>query len=323
VSVTEPDWLRRPMKRRQLLTFASVIGLGGHVWSQPQGKGPPECTYNAAFYDGSPLGVSPELVVLGCDGRVSSIPLPLALGTAAFGPDGKSLYGTTAFNPVNPGKPGIFKTEFSPARVSLVAGSTELGVASLAITASNEKVVVSGNYRHQGKTERGIFELEIATQTVKALIPDDSPAGPRSGWRGLSLSPDGVEAAAVRNRRLEIVNLREGAIRSVKEGFAYGAWSPDGKWIAAIDRQQRTLLLDPSGLQETRDLGPTGGTVVAWSPDSRYLLLWKEDRCGVYSESYGTLERVDLSTGKRSTVAGSACRIRQFTFGWVRPEILK
>jgi TolB protein len=60
-------------------------------------------------------------------------------------------------------------------------------------------------------------------------------------------------------------------------GFAYPAWSPDGKRIAYADQAENSLELficDPDG-ENVKQLSKLGGqnTYPAWSPDSKQILF--------------------------------------------------
>jgi hypothetical protein len=108
-----------------------------------------------------------------------------------------------------------------------------------------------------------------------------------------------------------------------------GAWSPDGKWIAAREsgRYDKLFLLDALDFSRRRALG---GAIVAeptWSTDSRYLLLWKDYlfRCGIYPdlEPPATLETLDVQTGKRSAIRTSQCKITGGPTGWISSEIVR
>jgi hypothetical protein len=64
-----------------------------------------------------------------------------------------------------------------------------------------------------------------------------------------------------------------------------------------------------------------GNSELDWSPDSHYLLgMKRSDTCG-FREA-GTLEAIDVPSGKRTTVENSRCQVDSATTGWVRCDIL-
>jgi hypothetical protein len=246
---------------------------------------------------------------------------PFALGYVAFGPDGKALYATAGSDPgkQNEARRGLLKIEFNPTRVSNVPGSLEFGIFNMAVSRREDKIVISGLRLQEGSPSCGVFELTLPGGDVRQVlhIPDCEY---RSGWTDLSLSPSGEQAVARHNYGLELINLVNGTIKVIGAEFWTGAWAPDGKWIAALDNKSQLFLIDPSNLSQRRRLGGTGGGV-HWSPDSRYLLLFKDQLfCGIY---FYTIETLELATGKRSVVRSSRCKIMGGATGWVSSEAVK
>ena len=135
----------------------------------------------------------------------------------------------------------------------------------------------------------------------------------KSAWLSLSLSPDGRKAVGIHSGRLELIDLEHSSARLLGEGFAKAAWSPDGQWVAALENggRSRTILLTTDGFTTRKILGTTEAER---SPDSRYLLsVSARDHCG---PDYGTLEYVEVATGKRSVIESSRCKVNQTTTGW-------
>lgn len=89
--------------------------------------------------------------------------------------------------------------------------------------------------------------------------------------------PDGTGGPVV-----ETVDIRDGTIVRVSRPGEYStdpSWSPDGRWIAygfETDGKRHSAIVaaDGSGF---RDLGPVGGCVMGWSPDSKYLFGFTVD----------------------------------------------
>ena len=98
------------------------------------------------------------------------------------------------------------------------------------------------------------------------------------------------------------------------------------KWITAIEwKRERLILLDTSDFSHRRKLGST--IVAAWSPDSKYLLVWKDHflKCGfsLDVEPPASLQVVDVASGKRSLVLSSQCQFIGGPIGWVASDIRK
>lgn len=272
-------------------------------------------SYSPANYLHAP-GVPSVLTVFPELGNARDVPLPFAVGFVAFGPDGKSLYAAAGFDPTQPNerRRGLLKIEFNPTRVTQVLGSLEFGILSLAISQHEDKIVISGRRVEGGSQTCGVFELSVPGGDVRRVVrsPD---CNYRSTWTDLSLSPSGDQAVGLHNHGLELLDLAGGTSKSIGSDFWTGAWAPDGKWIAALEgKRSRLFLIDPSNISYRRCLGGTGGGV-HWSPDSRYLLLFKDQLlCGFYFYSMETLE---VATGKRSVVRSSRCKIEGGPSGWV------
>jgi hypothetical protein len=103
-----------------------------------------------------------------------------------------------------------------------------------------------------------------------------------------------------------------------------GNRSPDGKWVADLRHRGRLVLRDAHDPTRTKSLGGGGVMTPAWSPDSRYLVLEKwQWRCGVNFdvEVPETLEILDTTNRKRSTVESSRCKVQFGVNGFVNSNI--
>jgi WD40 repeat protein len=273
-------------------------------------------SYRPAMYM-SVAGVSQELEIFPFDAKMFNIPLPFPLGAFTYGPDGKALYATAlSLDPVNHFIPSLFKIEFNPTRAISIPGSEVLSFNSLAISSQKDKIIAAGARRG---TPCGIFELSVPTGNVReiAQISQCDPLNPLMYWSEVEVSPDGKRAIALRNHELHLIDLTNGKVSVMPNDFILGAWSPDGKWLAAVKNgSDKTFLLDARTLAQSRIIG---STELKWSPDSRYLLGIKHDfAC---SPEIGTLEVVDIENGRRTEIASSRCRIDRSTLGWVSNEI--
>ncbi|BDC48133.1 hypothetical protein F183_A04490 [Bryobacterales bacterium F-183] len=95
--------------------------------------------------------------------------------------------------------------------------------------------------------------------------------------------------------------------------------------IAAIQWQSRRLfLIDANDTSKRSELAETSR--LAWSPDSKSILIRREHllRCGFYldTDPPGSLEVVDIATGKRTFIPSSQCRIWDGAIGWLDRTLL-
>lgn len=131
------------------------------------------------------------------------------------------------------------------------------------------------------------------------------------------MSPDGQRAIIKAGKHLNLVDVNSGEVRVLKETSTdtQSAWSPDGRWIAAVSNGRITLL-DSHTAARSRKLGSAGDALV-WSPDSRCLLLRKSSlSCAL--TLYGTsLEVVEVETGRREQIKSSRCTITAGRLGWM------
>jgi hypothetical protein len=116
---------------------------------------------------------------------------------------------------------------------------------------------------------RSDYAEQAKIRPAKSCSPGrESPVRSRAGrhrWRGPRPRPRADDANPSRSQKTN---------RTVAKGAYKAEWSPDGRWIAALEHNdtERTLLFGAQTLREERAL-PTSD--LHWSPDSRYLTLWK------------------------------------------------
>ena len=154
-------------------------------------------------------------------------------------------------------------------------------------------MAVSAVRQRDGAQECGVFVLDVVRETAEHVV--DNPGGECfdsvSVWKGLSLSPDGSRAVGTAgSKNLGVIDLKQHRIEKLWPGSA-AAWSPDGKWIAALTYAlpAEIQLIRASDLSTARTLGQTSVGRLQWSPDSRYLLLLDMGACGIatgYSEPW-------------------------------------
>lgn len=267
--------------------------------------------YSPAFVD-----LTSTLHIFHLDGGRLAIPLDARLRRLAFSADGKVIYEELDDN--GSGKPGITKIDIDTRRESPVAGSIGFEpFNSLAASPAGDKLYISGGYSKDGAQRLcGLFALTLATGEVRR-IAEKSTCDYVSSWVNLGASPDGTQIIAYADHELERISSDGGAIDRLGRAFEEAVWSPDGRWLAAVDAavDYKVRILDARSMKELKLVGSMAGPEVAWSPDSRHLLGFKRhDLCGPYNY---TLEIVDVETGVGSTVWSSWCKVNRATIGWV------
>jgi hypothetical protein len=262
-------------------------------------------------------------------GKGFEISLPLIPRWFAYGPSGRSVY-ATALKETGPrsftDEPGMFKIELEPLRVDTIRGLDAFGSIGPFAVSRDEDLVVSGGSKGNSYPANscGVYEIHLPAGDIHAAIEtSDCRAG--SPWRVLSLSPEKTEALISANRNLALLDLAKGSITKIEGQLSKGSFSPDGKWIAAIQinnpNPPRTILIDRSELTKRRDLGESEDSEVVWSPDSKFL-LHAVYRPACPSQNPLALETLDVQTGKRSVIKESICNSgssRQI--GWIRSDI--
>ena len=265
-----------------------------------------------AFYDpGSVRDDPPKLHVFPVDAPSFTLALPFQLGKVAVNPDGKVLYAQRFFDPTGPNT-GLYKIELGPTLATRVAGSKAL-TSVYGIAASSTKIVVSAGYLTGNRVSRcGLYELIFSSRDVHQIVAN-SDCKYSSSWSSISLSPDSRRIVAVRRHRLELIDTETSAVQSLGDGFYYAAWSPDGRWIAALgDKGDHTLLIDALTLTKRKTLPPSE---VIWSPDSHDILASRPR--SLCPSDFGTLELIDIESGKTSIIRSSTCQISMLVFGWI------
>jgi hypothetical protein len=302
------------MKRAARFTLAVALTL--LAFAEPelgwQAAGDAFPFYPAYFEPSSP----PRLWAFPPDGPKAQVALPEGLPRnlrgVAFGDDGAALYLQT-MNFLDRSA-GIYKVQFRPSRQDLVPGS--IGVGELwCLTASRGTGVLTLSGMSWSLNRSGVFQIDPRTASSRALPPGSpSPCGGSGGV----LSPDGAQALVRGGKELGVKAMTTGAISEIKgaSSGAQGSWSPDSRWVAVV-RDGSATLVDTKDVTRRRRLGSIGHGPLIWSPDSRYLLLRKSTfSCGFGNEG-GSLEVVNVETGKRREIGSSHCGVTAGTLGWI------
>jgi len=263
----------------------------------------------------------PLLTLFPMVGPKVTVPLPAGLPRdfrlMATSLDGKAIYGQ-ASDQVGPSD-AIIKIDFKPTRHSLVQGSVGLGtIWYLSISQQSDRIFASGWSKRQGMAECGAFEIDTGTlrNLRVGLHPD-------CGGAAGDISPDGKRVLGHQGNRLSLLDLETGAGNAFDTDLKDGVWSQDGRWIAATSDTNRIVLIDATNTSRRRDLGPSGGTPVHWSPDSKYLLLSKSQLRCTLDLYFDSLQTLDVKTGKRSVIKSSRCEVGSGNVGWLDMEAVR
>jgi hypothetical protein len=304
----------RPMKNKWLRCIIAVTGLAGVAGGQQRHViVRPDYPYVPAFISTTNSPGHTQLFVFPLRGGPSIIPVRTAGAPFAYSPDGKALYGECTPDPDDNTKFAMCRIDLKTGIATPLAGSIGLYGLNIAVSPHEDCMLVAGVLRRD-KDVRGLFELTLASGKIRTILLQGEPSI-RSAWSHLSIAPNAKRAAASHNGRLEVIDLVQSQVELLDAGSYIAAWSPDGKWLAALENLEngRTILMDATTLQRRRTLGPSE---LGWSPDSHYLLGMKS--CDEY---YGTLEAINIETGERTTIKSSACQVNQATTGWVSRDI--
>lgn len=270
-----------------------------------------------------------RLIVFPSDRKEFLIPLPLTLRYIAFGASGQSLY-VTAFKRLEKSFtmfPGLFKIDLSQVRASPVPGLDGFfDIDRFAVSRSEDMIIFGGARGEYGSGTCGIYQLNLTDGNLRPVIQTtDCRAG--SPWRVFDVSSTAQEALISSNHRLALLDLANGTITPLGSELMVGSYSPDGKWIAAVElhnpKPSRLILIDRMDFSRRRDIGESNNDKVAWSPDSR-LLLDAAYRGACPSQNPIALETLEIETGKKVIIKNSICNAGAGRdFGWVSNKIAR
>jgi len=267
---------------------------------------------------------APVLTLFPLAGRKTTLDLPGGLPPNLtlnrFSRDGRAIYVQRASEP----SAGVIKIGFKPLRETTLPGSVGLGtvwhLTELPGAADFAVAGISTNPR-----ECGTFEVDTNTRVLRTLMSGPYPS---CGGGGGEVSPDGKRAARFANQKLVLNELGTGSVHVIdgiesraSESDASWirnvAWSPDGRWISVVTDEGKIILVDSDDTNHRRNLGPSRGPFIVWSPDSKHLLLLKSEfRCALYLY-FESLEILDVETGKRTTIKSSRCEVGPGWVGWI------
>jgi hypothetical protein len=255
-------------------------------------------------------------------GWASSVGLPADLPgnfrVIAFSPDGKAIYGQE-MEPIGR-QVGITEIEFKPPRKRMVPGSAAFSnVVYLAVSLSSGKIFVAGWSGSAANSQCGVFEIDPGAASHRKLWSSPSLDCPGP------LSPDGKRAVSMRGQELGVLDLETGTVQTIKGASGVGActWSPEGRQLACIDRDEKIVLIETS-TRQTRIIGGSGNGLAEWSPDSKSLLVIRDQFSCLPTLFGASLAVVDVETGKRSWVKSAHCKVMGGSYyGWVDREAVQ
>jgi hypothetical protein len=311
-----------------LWRFAAVIVgtmLALASWRLETVRAAPAVFYVAEIHPGDD---GPLLTVFPVVGPKLSVLLPAGLPRSVtvngFSPDGKAVY--VQKSDLSPD--GIIKVEFKPARRTVIPGTAGLGtIWNLTASQPSGRIFVSGVSETRGQC--GTFEIDPGAGSIKTLLTGRFPD---CGGGGGAVSPDGTRALSYSRKELSIIDLATGTVQAIKGVRSHdserdvawpyrAAWSPNGRWISTTVGDQ-ILLIDATDTSRRRRLGPSGGPIVVWSPDSTYLLLSKSELRCTLTLYFDSLEILNVRTGKRTIIKSSHCEVGGGWFGWVASDVV-
>jgi hypothetical protein len=302
-----------------LICVVSALGVTLVGFGQRKGSSlPRNYGYSPAFVSTISSPGHTQLVVFPFYGKSFDVPIHSASGEFVLSSDGGSVYGSCsqrlgADAADEQSTITLCKIDLRAGTTTLLPGSSGLRVDSFAVSDHGDRILFSGA-DPQGGDAFGLFELRLPEGRVRSIVRQ-SDKSPQSQWMNLSLSPDNERAVATHEGRLELINMRNGSTEPLGAELFMAAWSPNGKWLAAVEKGQsgRTIVMDAKTLVRLRTLGTSE---LDWSPDSRYIL--GVEACGPYS---GTFDAMNVETGERAVIESSHCRVNQATTGWVRSDV--
>ncbi len=254
-----------------------------------------------------------RLVIFPTQGKAVELVLPNGLVGFDYGSVGDSIYAFQNSRD-HSHKPGLYRIRLSPIQIEFVPGSLGLG-GDVTVSESNDRAIVSGGYA--ATQDCGLFALRISEGKVRKILASSS-CEYLALWSKPSISIDTKRLVAFRKPRLELIDVVQGTIKSLGADYFTASWSPDGKWLAAVEvgGKRRTVLMDSTTLAPMRFLETTTGQ---WSPDSRFLLALDSTSCSAY---FSTMRMVDISSGKSTDVDSSKCKVNLMTTGWVKTNLI-
>ena len=109
-----------------------------------------------------------------------------------------------------------------------------------------------------------------------------------------------------------IVDLKNSKVAMVpgSEGLFSPRWSPDGRWIAALSLDQKTLMIFDVAQQRWKIMAQTSAADPCWSADSKSIYVH------AFLQEHQPILKIDVSDGERHVVADLSGFHDQATFNY-------
>lgn len=244
-----------------------------------------------------------------------AVELPIHIEAAQFSADGRSMYGMLETRE-------LVRVDLQPVRTTSILAAGRLIIYGFSVTKDGGRVFIEGRENSKNRSRCGLFDYTPATGAIQHVLV--KPCQSYSPSHDVRVSPDGTRVLWPSHDGLDLVDISSGATKPLGD-LSRPEWSPDGRWIAAIQwSEKRLFVIDANDTSKRRELGRTIGQ--AWSPDSKSILIRRAHllRCGLFVDidPPESLEIVDIATGKRTFVDSSQCRIREGAIGWLDQTLL-
>ena len=222
------------MRSTAYLRLLAALGITAAANAQTDDSGLLKgYAYRPAFIStiSAPWGHT-ELVVFPIIGKSFRIPIRTASQPLAFSPDGRALVGSCTPDPVRADEP----IQIGLCRIDLMTGSTTPVDGSLHPVRDD----VANFKRDFFDRVLGFTPRDGQPKTIVMQHPEKHP------WQYVSVAPDGLRAVATQYGRVELIDVARGTAEPLDARFFLAAWSPDGRWLAAVEKGEngRTILMD-------------------------------------------------------------------------------
>lgn len=257
-----------------------------------------------------------HIVVFPLRGKSVQLTIPVPLGIAAISPDGLSLYGV---EDLGSGGGSLVRVDLGRRSVEPVKGGENFkAIFSLAV--SNATLLVSGTLSGDTEPLCGLYASNRGSGIWERLAGTDDSDCIASWWSGLSVTSEGNFAAGTLRRGVVgVIDVRGRRIARTWAA-AFLSWSPNGQWLVetAFSSAMDMALLDPTTYSVVRTLGSAGQVPPLWSPDSSHLVLWRSSfSCGISAGYTGSLDIIEVKSGRAKTIGSSECQVGAGNVLWV------
>jgi Tol biopolymer transport system component len=141
--------------------------------------------------------------------------------------------------------------------------------------------------------------------------PGDAGWSPDGNSMVFSTTPLVFDPGASTRSTIQIMDLKSGQVSTLpgSEGFYAPRWSPDGRYIAALQADSNKLEIFDLSSRQWRELGGVEAAYPNWSRDSRYIYFRSRERSS-------WLCRFRISDANLERIASLQDIRRTGVFGW-------